>query len=199
MTGFNRRFSAHARKAKDLLAGRSNPFIVNYRVNAGYLPNDHWVHGAQGGGRNIGEACHFYDLFVYLAGAKAVSINALPIKPQTAHYRQDDNFCAIVSFADGSVANLSYTALGSSEYPKERIDIYSDGRVIGIEDFRALNVAGSQTPNLNANDKGHAAEWTAFVEAVKGRSQWPIPFWEQAEAMRIAFDVQDKIAGASAP
>ena len=87
-------------------------------MNAGFIPLDHWVHGPEGGGRNLGEACHIYDLFTALADAEVTGISAQAIKPATAHYGRNDNFVATLSFADGSVANLIYTALGHKAVPK---------------------------------------------------------------------------------
>src|SRR5260370_15734832 len=126
MPGCTRPFSPHAAAVKALVDRRSNPFIADYRVNAGYVPLDHWVHGAAGGGRNIGEACHFYDLIGYLADAPVATIEARAIRPKTAHYARNDNFVAVLTFEDGSVGNLTYTALGSPDYPKELVHIYSD-------------------------------------------------------------------------
>jgi predicted dehydrogenase len=195
MTGFNRRFSPHAAAAAGLLAQRSNPFIANYRVNAGYLPSDHWVHGHAGGGRNIGEACHFYDLLGHLAGAPVTTIEAQAIRPKTGHYVRNDNFVAVLTFADGSIGNLTYTALGSADHPKEVIDIYSDGRVLQIIDFGEFRAVGCKAAPVKQRDKGHAGELTAFHRAARGETAWPIPLWQQAQAMRIAFEVETLLHG----
>lgn len=197
MTGFNRRFSAPVAAMKELLDGRSNPFIANYRVNAGYIPLDHWVHGHEGGGRNIGEACHFYDLLGFLSDSSVASIEARSITPKTSHYGRNDNFVAMLTFADGSVATLNYTALGSVGHPKEMLDVYSDGRVLQITDFRAFTAAGCKAKAVASAGKGHAEEWIAFARAVRGEAAWPIPWWQQAQAMQIAFDVETCLHGAS--
>lgn len=197
MTGFNRRFAPHAVTVKSLLDKRSNPFILNYRVNAGYFSPDHWVHGASGGGRNIGEACHFYDLMGYFAGKPVKTVEARSIAPVTSHYARNDNFVAILSFEDGSVASLTYTALGSADQPKEIIDIYCDGSILQMIDFRELNVFGTnrnQTKNVSRN-KGHRAELEAFHRAVRGDSAWPISWPEQKQAMLVAFNVESKLLG----
>ena len=193
MTGFNRRFSPYASSVKSLIDRRSNPFMADYRVNAGYIPLDHWVHGAAGGGRNIGEACHFYDLLGYLADAPIATVEARAIRPRTAHYARNDNFTVALTFQDGSVANVTYTALGSPEYPKELIDVYTDGRVLHIADFRDLTAAGCKIARIKKHDKGHAGELAAFARAVRGETAWPIPLWQQAQAMRIAFEVEESI------
>lgn len=201
MTGFNRRFSRYATAVAQATAQRSNPLIVNYRVNAGYQPLDSWVHGPEGGGRNIGEACHFYDLFVMLAGAQANSIEAQAIRPRTGYYARNDNFVATVGFADGSVATLTYTALGSPDFPKEQFEVFADGRVYSVDDFKRLSVAGANAPKLSttAPDKGHREELTAFADAIRNGGAWPIPLWQQIEAMRIAFEVESRIAPSGSP
>jgi predicted dehydrogenase/threonine dehydrogenase-like Zn-dependent dehydrogenase len=198
MTGFNRRFSPHVRALKALADGRSQPFIADSQVNAGHIPPDHWVHGAAGGGRNIGEACHFYDLIGHIAGAAVSTIEARAIRPSGGHYARNDNFVALLGFADGSVASLTYTALGSADAPKERFDLYSDGRVLQIVDFREFVAAGCKAAPINRYDKGHAGELAAFCHAVRGETSWPIPFAEQAQAMRIAFRVEELLRRAAA-
>jgi len=191
MTGFNRRFSPHVGAVKALIDRRSNPFIADYRVNAGYIPLDHWVHGAEGGGRNVGEACHFYDLIGYLAGAPVTTVEAHAIRPTTAHYARNDNFVAVLAFEDGSIANVTYTALGSADFPKELLDIYGDGRVLQIIDFREFKATGCKAKQFKEHDKGHAGELAAFRRAIRGETAWPIPWWQQAQAMRIAFRIQE--------
>jgi len=195
MTGFNRRFSRYSTAIAQATAKRTNPLIVNYRVNAGYLPLDSWVHGAEGGGRNIGEACHFYDLFVMLAGAKAEKIDATAIRPRTGYYGRTDNFVATFAFADGSAATLTYTALGSPDFPKEQIEVFSEGRVFSVDDFKRLSSTGAGGPKLNSAtpDKGHREELTAFADAIRSGGAWPIPFWQQVEAMRMAFEVEKRL------
>jgi predicted dehydrogenase/threonine dehydrogenase-like Zn-dependent dehydrogenase len=195
MTGFNRRFSRYATAIAQAIAQRSNPMIVNYRVNAGYQPLDSWIHGSEGGGRNIGEACHFYDLFVMLTGSQVSSIDAKAIRPRTAYYARADNFVATVGFADGSVANLIYTALGSPDFPKEQFEVFADGRVYSVDDFKRLSVAGASGPKLStaSSDKGHREELRAFADAVRNSGAWPIPLWQQIEAMRIAFEVESRV------
>jgi predicted dehydrogenase len=191
LTGFNRRFSKYARAIHEATHKRTNPMILNYRMNAGYIPLDHWVHGEDGGGRNIGEACHIYDLFTYLTGAKAAKIEAAPIKPTTGYYSASDNFTAILSFDDGSVATLTYSALGSKDYPKEKLEVFLDGGVIVLDDYRELSASGIRIPGIKskAPDKGQKEELEAFAHAIQMGGEWPIPMWQQSQAMRIAFEV----------
>ena len=195
LTGFNRRFSSYMARISETLAGRSNPMILNYRMNAGHLAADHWVHGEEGLGRNIGEACHIYDVFTYLTGSALSTITASAIAPRTEHYRRDDNFVATATFADGSVATLTYTALGHSEYPKERLDVYCDGMVVSLDDYKLLKVVGRKSRDFRTTlpEKGQKEELVAFARAIRGESGWPIPFWQQAQATSMALSVQQLI------
>ncbi len=196
LTGFNRRFSPFARAARDLLAARAGPMVMNYRVNAGHIPRDHWVQGPEGGGRNLGEACHFYDLFTYLADAEAVAVEAMAIRPTSARDARNDNFVATIRFADGSLATLTYTALGTRERPKERFEIFSDGRILEIDDYRRFAAHGCKAKaiKLAEPDKGHRAEIEAFADAIRDGGPWPIPLWQQVQASRLALDVEERLS-----
>lgn len=200
LTGFNRRFSPHLQSLRRLAGRRSNPFIANYRMNAGHIPSEHWVHGPEGGGRNIGEACHIYDLFTCLADAPLLQVEAQAIRPASEHYRRDDNFVATLGFADGSLATLTYTALGNSSHPKERLEVYVDGVVAEMDDYRHTRFVGSRDKAVQTSlpDKGQREELAAFADAVRGEADWPIPLWQQLQAMRVAFEVQASITGQKA-
>ena len=194
LTGFNRRFSVYLSRIKALVDKRTNPMIINYQMNAGYIPLDHWVHSSEGGGRNIGEACHIYDLFTFLTGAKVVKVTAMSINPQTGYYSSSDNFVATMSFDNGSVATLTYTALGSNEYPKESMEVFCDGKVIVMDDYKKLAVSGGNIKPFSTptQDKGQRAELICLAESLKNGT-WPIPLWQQSQAMRIAFEVERQI------
>lgn len=196
MTGFNRRFSPYARRTKEITAGRSNPMILNYRMNAGYIPLDHWVHAEEGGGRNIGEACHIYDLFTYLTGAKIACIHAQAITPRASHYSHRDNFVATMTFADGSVATLTYTAMGSKEYAKETMEVYVDGKVLVVDDYCTLSIYGTRLKGFQTQfvNKGHKEELLAFAGAIQTGGNWPITMWEQVQAMEIAFEAERQLS-----
>jgi predicted dehydrogenase/threonine dehydrogenase-like Zn-dependent dehydrogenase len=198
LTGFNRRFSPAMTAARAALAGRTTPLVVNYRVNAGYVPPEHWVHGEEGGGRNIGEACHIYDLFNFLACADFASVQAAAAAPASRQWRRDDNFTATIRYADGSICTLTYTALGAAGYPKERMEIFADGLVISLDDYRSLSITGgSHRGWTSANaDKGHVAELEALRDGLKSGT-WPISLREQAAATRISFLVQQQLSGAT--
>ena len=195
LTGFNRRFSRYARAIVAAAAGRSNPLVMTYRVNAGHIPADHWVHGAEGGGRNLGEACHFYDLFLAIANAAPETINAAGISHANGFYRNDDNFSATIRFGDGSLATLVYTALGADGFPKERLDVFFDGKVYAIDNFTRLEVSGARGPRISTPNpaKGHDEELVAFARAIQSGGEWPIPLWQQAAATRIALQVQSQL------
>jgi predicted dehydrogenase/threonine dehydrogenase-like Zn-dependent dehydrogenase len=195
LTGFNRRFSPHVRQAAAALAGRSNPMVINYRMNAGHIPLTHWVHGDEGGGRNIGEACHLYDLFTFLTDSEVKQIQASALSPRTAHYSSSDNFVATVSFADGSVATLTYTALGTKDFPKEQAEIFCDGKVIALDDYKTLTVAGGKaTCRTKLPEKGQKEELRAFAAGIRD-GEWPIPLWQQLQATDIALAVDATLKG----
>jgi predicted dehydrogenase/threonine dehydrogenase-like Zn-dependent dehydrogenase len=195
LTGFNRRFSPCARRLKELTARRSNPMMLTYRFNAGYLPPDHWVHGDEGGGRNCGEACHAYDLFTFLIGRPVVQASVHALAPTTDHYRHDDNFIATFHFADGSVASLTYTALGCGDFPKERLEVFCDGKVILLDDYRSLQVFGATARGVQTRrtEKGHREELLAFADVIQQAGAWPISLAEQVQATAMALTVESAL------
>ena len=197
LTGFNRRFSPFVSSLRAALASRRSPLMAEYRMNAGYIPLEHWVHSAEGGGRNIGEACHIYDLFLALVDADPVDVDALSIDPTDGYYARNDNFSARIRFSDGSICTLLYTALGSKELGKERMELYSEGSSAVLDDYRELQVYGGlgESLQLKSADKGHAEELRAFGAAVRDGGPWPIPLRQQAQAMRIAFSVEQCLTG----
>jgi predicted dehydrogenase len=198
MVGFNRRFSPALQAVKERIAARRAPLVVNYRLNAGYLPPDHWVHGPQGGGRNIGEACHMYDVFRFLAGSPAVSVSAAAIDPQSLPYNRNDNFSATIGYGDGSLATLVYTSLGpKAGLGKERIEIFCDGETYVVDDFKQLTRAsdGSVLWQSSEIDKGHFEELSRFGDAIAAGEPAPIPFEELLETSSVALHVEDLLFG----
>jgi predicted dehydrogenase/threonine dehydrogenase-like Zn-dependent dehydrogenase len=193
--GFNRRFSPCARRTKEIVSGRTNPMIVNYRMNAGFIPLEHWVHTEEGGGRNIGEACHIYDLFTFLTESEVESICAASISPQTKQIGRNDNFIATIKCKDGSLCNLVYTALGHSAASKERMQVYVDGQIICMDDYRKLEVVESRSAGLSHKlpDKGHEAELVEFHRAIRERDGYPIPLWQLIQATVASFEVEHQI------
>ncbi|MFN8376021.1 MAG: Gfo/Idh/MocA family oxidoreductase [Anaerolineae bacterium] len=198
LTGFNRRFSPYALKLHELTRERTNPMILNYRMNAGYIPLTHWTHGEEGGGRNLGEACHIYDLFTYLVNSKVTRVTAQHIRPTTGYYSAQDNFVATIGFEDGSLATLTYTALGSKEYPKEQMEVFSEGRVYVMSDYKKLEVVGAKVPVLETplQDKGHKTEVETFARTIQDGGEWAIPLWQQIQATDIALRVEGFLTAA---
>ncbi|WP_413570363.1 bi-domain-containing oxidoreductase [Bdellovibrio sp. HCB117] len=194
LTGFNRRFSPYLQKVKQLVEKRSNPMIINYKMNAGYLPKDHWTLGPEGGGRNIGEACHIYDVFTFLTGEKVIDCSVQSISPKTGHYSNRDNFVATFKFSDGSIATLTYTSIGSKEFSKETMEVFCDGLVVQMDDFKDLKVTGGKISHKsNSPEKGQMEELQIFADAVSGKQDWPIPLWQQFQVTDMTFMVEDKL------
>lgn len=195
MTGFNRRFSPALQRAKAILAGRTTPLIVNYRMNAGFIPTDSWVHGPEGGGRNIGEACHIYDVFNFLTDARSTGVQAAAIDPRGAQWKRNDNFVATITYDDGSVCTLTYTSMGDRTHPKEQMEIFADGKVIVLDDFTSLRVVGSKAAGWASptQNKGPLEELQALSAALRTGGAWPIPLWQQLQATRISFQVERQV------
>ena len=198
LTGYNRRFSPYALAIAELLESRIEPFILNYRMNAGHIPQDHWVHGPEGGGRNVGEACHIYDLIAYLAAADVKSVSAHAIAPQSGNCRRNENFTATLSLFDGSVASLTYTSLGSSDYAKESADLYVDGNVAILEDYKLLRIYGSQAKTMRTatQQKGHREELIQFADGIQC-GEWPISWRQQLETARLALAIDEELKSGS--
>lgn len=197
MTGFNRRFAPAIVRAREVLAASSTPVIVNYRMNAGFIPRSHWVHGEEGGGRNIGEACHIYDLFnLFCDGAGVVDVHARSVAPRGEQWGRNDNFVATVTYANGSVCTLTYTALGAKSHPKERMDIYADGKVVTMDDYKRLEIAGGNLKGWSAPamQKGQLEELQALATCLTNGSAWPISLHEQLVATRVSFEVERQIS-----
>jgi predicted dehydrogenase/threonine dehydrogenase-like Zn-dependent dehydrogenase len=197
LTGFNRRFSRYARRIREWVESRSNPMVINYRMNAGYIPLDHWVHTSEGGGRNRGEACHIYDLLTYLTDSRVASVQARAITPDTGYYGRTDNFVALLKFEDGTIATLTYVAMGAKEYPKESMEIFVDGKTIILDDYKRLVVLGSKERPIETrtSDKGQKEELEAFSESIRNGGEWPIPLWQQIQATQISILVEKSLIG----
>jgi predicted dehydrogenase/threonine dehydrogenase-like Zn-dependent dehydrogenase len=192
LTGFNRRFSRYAKYIQEIIRTRDNPMILNYRINAGYIPLNNWIYTAEGGGRNIGEACHIYDLFTYLTGSKVQTVDARRASGCNSYYNFHDNFAVIITFTDGSVATLTFTTFGTSDYPKEQLEIFVDGKVLVLDNYRRLIIKGAKLKDIKSKlpEKGQKEELYAFAHTIIHGGEWPNPFWQQAQAMEIAFTVE---------
>jgi predicted dehydrogenase/threonine dehydrogenase-like Zn-dependent dehydrogenase len=189
MVGFNRRFSPAARRAKEIVEGHQSPLMILYRVNAGYLPPDHWTQTEEGGGRIIGEACHMFDLFQYFVSpARVAEVTSTATVPKTEHISATDNVVTMVRYDDGSVGTLLYTALGATSLSKEYVELYADGKVLVIDDYSSLQVYGASEKGWSAKiqDKGHLQELQAFAKHMQGESEQPVELESQIEVTRVS-------------
>lgn len=189
--GFNRRFAPHVRVMKELLQGVRTPKSLVYTVNAGEIPEGHWVHSPQiGGGRIVGEACHFIDLARYLVGAPIRSVAAIGVPG-----RQDDVASISLRFEEGSCATIHYFANGHSLFPKERVEVFCEGRILQLDNFRRLRAFGwpkLRKLNLWRQNKGQHECVQAFLQGIStGRE--PIAFAELEEVTRASFVARDQL------
>jgi predicted dehydrogenase len=169
MVGFNRRYSPHGQKAREFLAGRREPLVMTYRVNAGALPRDHWIHDPEtGGGRIIGEGCHFVDFMQFVCGARPLSVRGTMIGRHSSGITEDQ--CILeLRFADGSIGTLVYAAGGDKSAPKENFAAYGAGRALVIEEFVTTEFFEGGTRRqfrTGRRDKGFAAEMQQFCQEV---------------------------------
>ncbi len=188
MVGFNRRFAPQVQKVKQLLNEVVGPKAFVMTVNAGAIPADHWTQDQEaGGGRIIGEACHFIDLLRFLAGVHLTYWHKLSMDSPT-----QDTVSFQLGFADGSVGTVHYFANGSKAFPKERLEVFAAGRVLQLDNYRKLTGygwPGFNKMNLWRQDKGQKACAKAFVQAIEGRAPVPIPFDEILEVSRVSIEL----------
>ena len=189
MVGFNRRFSPHTVKVKQLLSSRSSPLCMSMTINAGKIPADHWTQDPErGGGRIIGEGCHFIDLLSFIAASPVRSVSATMVGEGPAI--REDKMAIGLEFADGSVGTVNYFANGSKSYPKEMLEIFSDGRVLRMENFRCTRCygfAGFKKFKSSRQDKGHRAEIAAFIERIRNGGEPLIPFEQLGNITQASF------------
>lgn len=193
-TGFNRRFSPLARSLKSQLASLQEPKYLHYRVNAGFIPANHWTQDeAIGGGRIIGEACHFIDTLTFLVGALPVKVSAQAL-PNNGKYRED-NVSMTFTFADGSIGVVDYLANGDKSMPKERLEVFCGGMVAVLDDYVSLSVVkdGKRKEEKGAQDKGWRGEMAAFAEAVQGKGEAPIPYGQIIAVTKSTFAAVESI------
>jgi predicted dehydrogenase len=195
MVGFNRRFSPFILKAKSLLDGRSTPVVASYRVNAGFIPKDSWVQDpVEGGGRIIGEVCHFIDTLRFLVGAPVKTIQAGCIQTGNASHINRDSIVVILTYHDGSIGTVVYHALGTTQYPKEKLEISADGMVMDLDDYSKLHIYGRKNEKIKSKqDKGFDAEINAFINAILKGGPAPIPFCELVETTLVTFAIHQSL------
>src|SRR5581483_3841179 len=173
MVGFNRRFSSLAVEMKQAFAG-AGPLAITYRVNAGAIPKESWIQGEEGGGRIVGEVCHFTDFLQYLTSAEPVEVFAY-----AAGSGMNDTLSIVIRFGDGSTGNINYFSTGDRAFPKERVEVYGGGRVAVLDDFRLLEVWRNGKRKVTRRlqqDKGFDRELEAFVAAARTSAGMPISF-----------------------
>jgi polar amino acid transport system substrate-binding protein len=192
MVGFNRRFAPLIQKAKNIFNGQT-PVSINYRINAGMLPKDHWTQDPNvGGGRILGELCHFIDLCAFIAASPVESVSAVAVR-----MAQDLNDTVSVNlmFENGSIASVSYFSNGGKELEKEYLEIFGAGQTVIIHDFKSMDIYGKshKAENLNKQDKGHKAEMTAFVNAIEKGKISPVSFEEIYNSTLATIRVQESV------
>ena len=177
MVGYNRRFAPLSKRLKAFVSDAQEPFVFHYRINAGFIPRAHWTQDPEvGGGRILGEVCHFIDLLCFLCSQPVVSVSGA-LMPNAGRY-SDDNLAATLRFDDGSIGTITYTANGDRSFSKERVELFVQGSVAVLDDFRELRTVknGKQRvyrSNLRV-DKGHRGEWAAFANAIRCGGPTPI-------------------------
>lgn len=197
MVGFNRRFAPMVRQMREFFAGAPEPKVIQVRVNAGALPISSWIQDpAQGGGRILGEVCHFVDLVQHLAGSRVERVYARAL-PNQGKYA-DDNVAITLELADGSVGQIAYVANGDRSLGKERVEMFCGGASVVLDDYRRLELVrnGRRTTvhSRLRQDKGHRQECEAFVEALRAGKPTPIAFEEIVAATLATFRIQDSLS-----
>jgi len=195
MVGYNRRFSPHIQKIKNLLNAKRSPKTFIMTMNAGEIPKEHWTQDADvGGGRIIGEACHYIDLMRFLAGSKIKSFNAIKIGENNFIQVTEDKALISLSFEDGSIGSIHYYANGGKSFPKERIEVFCDNAVLQLDNFRKLRGfgwKGFDKMNLWSQDKGQENCVDVFMKSVREGGKNPIPQDEIFEVARVSVDIAE--------
>jgi polar amino acid transport system substrate-binding protein len=187
--GFNRRFAPLMIKTKAALEPRSGPLVMLYRINAGTIPKESWLHQEEGGGRIIGEVCHFVDALTFLTGS-------LPLEVYAAAARNHADAVSIVlRFADGSIGTIVYSSIGDHSVPKEYLEVFADGLLVRLDDFRQMTVTryARSTVHKTAHDKGQQDLVRAFFDASHGRRAAPISLPELGGVMDTTFAIEEAL------
>jgi predicted dehydrogenase len=196
MVGFNRRFAPMAVQMKQFLTDIQEPLAMHYQVNAGYIPLEHWVHDpAVGGGRIIGEACHFVDFLSFLTNSHPTSLHAQAI-PNAGRYN-NDNVVITLRFHNGAIGTLTYLANGDKAYPKEQVHVSGGGAVAFLNDFRSLELYKNGRKKTHKThfrqEKGHRQELEAFLQAIRNHRESPIPFENLVATTLTTFRILDSL------
>jgi len=196
MAGFNRRFAPLALQMKDFIDQRQEPLFAHYRVNANVLPSDHWLVDPEiGGGRIIGEACHFIDYLTFLVGENPIEVTTQGL-PDGGIY-SEDNVVMNFRFPDGSVGVVSYLANGDKSYPKEYLEVFTGGKIAVLNDWRKLELVTKGKRKVKRHflrqDKGHTGAWGVFLDAVQGEKAPPIPYEQLIGVTQASFAAVDSL------
>ncbi len=198
MVGFNRRFSPFIQKAKELLQRAGEPASFIYTINAGAIPADHWTQDLKiGGGRLLGEACHFVDLLRYLADASIVTTKAIQIGSGCQDGIQNDKVTILLAFENGSMGTVHYLANGNKSFPKERLEIFCAGAILQLDNFRKMKGygwPGFKRMSMMKQDKGNNHCAKAFVDAIESGAEPLIPFAELYEVSEACLDIMEQIS-----
>jgi len=197
MVGFNRRYAPHVVKMKELLDSHRSPKSIIMTVNAGAIPGDHWVQDSLiGGGRIIGEGCHFIDLMRYLVGRKIMSFQAVMMGNVPGVEVREDKASITLSFEDGSFGTIHYLANGGSTFPKERIEVFCDNAVLQMDNYRVLtgySWPGFKKMKLFKQDKGQKTCAKAFIDSISNGTEAPITYEEIMESSRVSIEVANAL------
>jgi predicted dehydrogenase len=197
--GFNRRFAPTSQALKAAVDGATGPKVAVYRVNAGPLPPDHWLlDPAIGGGRLLGEGCHFFDYLCWLVGAEPTRLSAQAVTG-TGDLLSGD-FVVTLGFADGSLGTVIYTGLGDPSLPKDRVEVFAGGGVAVLDDFRTLTVRGlpGRSMRARAGEKGYRALLANFGAALRGEAELAVTAQDGLRAALIAEKALEAIRGTGA-
>jgi predicted dehydrogenase len=188
---------------QQLLSGRSQPLCAVYTVNAGIIPPEHWTQDPRvGGGRIIGEGCHFIDLISYLVGHPLVGVEARMMGAAPGVVVRQDKMTILLEYADGSTGAIHYLANGSQSFPKERVEIFNEGRVLVMDNFKQLRAYGWKGFNkmsLARQDKGHTAEVAAFIDRVAHGGELLIPWTSLVETTLATFSAVERAGQPARP
>lgn len=200
MVGFNRRFSKYAQEIAKHTSKRINPLFVHYRMNAGFIPLDHWVH--EDGGRMVGECCHIIDMMNFLTGSTITSISQESLSPSNEKYSATDNKAIVLKYDDGSVCTIHYFAVGSKKYPKEFMEVHFDEKTIIMDNYKKLEGFGVKIANLSSSlsQKGQLEELDVLYDTLSGKtSDWPIALWDMVQTTAASFLINEETLSTIAP
>jgi len=194
--GFNRRYAPLVLKVKESLKTLDGPILINYRANTDLVPPTRWTQDPSlGGGRVVHEACHFFDLFNFLTDSKGASLSVTCTDVNSSTTVARDNFVATLKYPGGSVATLTYSALGTRSMDRERMEVFAAGHAFVLDDYRRLFIYGpsKEEIELNGQDKGHAREFDEVIKMLSSKTSSLITFEESVEAMKTTFEVDSKL------